>query len=83
MENHIWKETITAKAATTKENGKGIIECAECGEKHEIVIPAKGGMSAGGIVATSVGGTLAVNAGAFSIIWFAVKKKKFKDLFTK
>ncbi|MBQ3571335.1 MAG: hypothetical protein IJA15_00750, partial [Clostridia bacterium] len=83
VENHIWKETITVKAATTKENGKGIIECAVCGEKHEIVIPAKGGMSAGGIVATSVGGTLAVNAGVFSIIWFAVKKKKFKDLFTK
>ena len=47
---------------------------------YEDVIPAKKGLSGGQIAGIVIGSVAVAGVGAFSIFWFAVKKKSFADL---
>lgn len=85
---HVFGDWIYEVAATAKENGvKAHADCSVChkhfdasgNEMTDLIIPAEG-LSGGAIAGIAVGSVAVVGVGAFSIIWFVIKKKKFADL---
>ena len=77
---HSFGETEVVEDPTRKEAGEGRVTCSECGAVEKVEIPAKGGMSAGSVVAITAGSTVATVSGTFSLLWFVIKKKKWADL---
>lgn len=85
---HAFGAWINEVAATAKENGvKAHADCSVChkhfdksgNEMTDLIIPAEG-LPGGAIAGIAVGSAAVVGVGAFSIIWFVIKKKKFADL---
>ncbi|MBE6537542.1 MAG: hypothetical protein E7673_06285 [Ruminococcaceae bacterium] len=77
---HSFGATEIITEPTRKTDGEGRVTCSHCGTVETVVIPAKGGMSPAAVVAITAGGTVATLSGAFSLIWFVIKKKKWADL---
>ena len=77
---HDFGELVVEQAAGANNAGKGTRTCASCGATEEVEIPASGGISTGGVIAISAGGTLLATGGGFSLFWFVIKKKTFAEL---
>jgi len=60
--------------------GKVTVSAATPTPTPETNTPAKKGIGAGGIIGIVLGSLVVAGAGGFSIFWFVIKKKSFKDL---
>ena len=79
---HVYGDVTVTVEPTHSECGKGSVVCEVCGATDEVVIPEQSGLSGGAVAAISVGSTVTVGAGSFSLLWFVIRKKKWIDLVT-
>lgn len=73
--DHVYGDWTVTKEATRKEAGSQTKECTVCGNPVTEEIPAKGGLSVGGIIAIVAGSVVAVGGGGFALYWFVFRKK--------
>ena len=77
---HVFGDWIVVDEATKHAEGKEGRVCKECGYVEYRTTPKTEGIGAGAVVAIVGGSTVVGAAGAFSVVWFGVKRKRFSDL---
>ena len=77
---HVFGDWTVVQEATKHEEGKQARVCQECGYVEYRTIAKLEGVKTGVVVAIVGGSTLVGATGAFSIVWFGVKKRRFSDL---
>lgn len=73
--SHSFSAWVESKEPTAKEDGEQIRACTVCGATEKQTIPAKGGLSTGGIVAIVISSVAVLGGGGFSVWWFVLRKK--------
>ena len=77
---HTWNAGEVTKQATKEAEGETTYTCTVCAKTKTESIPKLPSLSTIAIVGIAAGSTVAVSAGAFSLFWFVIKKKRWVDL---